>query len=195
MISIFKILGRNMLCENYIILTGAMGAGKSTVIKKLRELNVSCVDEPARQILEEQRLIKGNGVPEADPELFIELMLSRTTYQYKSLARNSGMVFFDRGMPDFIGYADLSNVNNKIYYNASKEYRFNKHVFLFSGWESIYTTDEERKMNFDLANEFGKKIKLIYENCGYITIDVPFGETADRIEFILNKIKDYKIFG
>ncbi len=52
--------------RNYIILTGAMGAGKTTVLKKLKELNYICVDEPARQISEEQRLINRTGFPEAD---------------------------------------------------------------------------------------------------------------------------------
>jgi predicted ATPase len=30
--------------DNYFILTGAMGAGKSTVINALRDLNLICID-------------------------------------------------------------------------------------------------------------------------------------------------------
>jgi predicted ATPase len=44
--------------NNFFILTGAMGAGKSTVLKELRKLKLTCVDEPARQLLAEQRDIK-----------------------------------------------------------------------------------------------------------------------------------------
>ncbi len=170
-----------------------MGAGKSTVLKKLKELNYTCVDEPARQILEEQRLINAAGLPEVDPKLFIELMLSRTTFQYKLLAGKSDLVFFDRGMPDFIGYADLSNIDKETFYNASKAYRFNKHVFMFNGWEEIYTTDEERSMTYDQANKFGKEIRNIYKDCEYIIHDVPFADIDNRIEFIMNKIKNEKI--
>ena len=47
--------------DNYFILTGAMGAGKSTILKKLRKLGLPCIDEPARQILAEQRAISGLG--------------------------------------------------------------------------------------------------------------------------------------
>jgi len=183
-----------MLQENYIILTGAMGAGKSTVLNKLKELNFNCVDEPARQILEEQRLINGAGVPEVDPELFAELMLSRTVFQYKLYKGKSDIVFFDRGMPDFIGYADLLSVDKEVFGNASKVFRFNKNVFMFNGREEIYTTDEERKMNFNQADKFGKYVRNIYEEYEYIIHDVPFADIDTRIKFILNKIKNENMF-
>jgi predicted ATPase len=174
-----------MLKENYFILTGAMGAGKSTVLNKLKELNYKCVDEPAREILSEQRLIEGNGVPETDPELFTELMLSRTVYQYKKHSLNPDIVFFDRAMPDFTGYADLFEINNEVFRNASSEYRFNKNVFMFNGWRRIYKTDDERKMNFEDADKFGIMVKKIYIKSGYIIHEVPFSEVDKRVEFIL----------
>ncbi|MEM7017285.1 MAG: AAA family ATPase, partial [Pseudomonadota bacterium] len=72
--------------HNCFILTGAPGSGKSTLINTLRARGIQCIDEPARQILAEQRLINGEGVPEKkDPGLFIELMLSRTTQAYRSI--------------------------------------------------------------------------------------------------------------
>jgi len=64
--------------QNYFILTGAMGAGKSTILDKFKKLNIKCIDEPARQILAEQRLIQGNGLPETNSNLFTELLLSRS---------------------------------------------------------------------------------------------------------------------
>ena len=178
-----------MYCKNYIILTGAMGAGKSTVLNKLKELNYSCVDEPARQILEEQRRINGNGLPETDPGLFIELMLSRTIFQYKLNTDKCGIVFFDRGIPDLIAYADLGNLSNKVFFNASEEYRFNKNVFMFNGRESIYTTDDERKMTYDQANKFGKEVREIYIHLGYFIYDMPFAGIETQTEFIINKVK------
>lgn len=165
-----------------------MGAGKTSVISRLKDLDHTCVDEPARQILEEQRKIGGNGLPEKDPMLFTELMLSRTIFQYKRYEKFIGPVFFDRAMPDFIAYSDLFNIDDTVFRNAAKEYRFNKTIFFFTGTESIYTTDDERKMSFYQADEFGKNVRKIYQELGYEIHEVPFLDIDLRAKFILKKI-------
>jgi predicted ATPase len=63
--------------RNFFIITGSPGSGKSTILRELKNIAVTVIDEPARQILAEQRSFGGNGVPENDPVLFTELMLSR----------------------------------------------------------------------------------------------------------------------
>jgi len=79
-----------------VILTGAPGSGKSTVIDQLREREFQCVDEPARQILAEQRRINGAGVYDKDPHLFVELLLSRAISEYGRASDADRAVFFDR---------------------------------------------------------------------------------------------------
>ena len=44
-----------------------MGAGKSTVLNSIKEKGILCIEEPAREILKEQRKINGAGVPEINP--------------------------------------------------------------------------------------------------------------------------------
>jgi predicted ATPase len=179
-----------MYKNNYFILTGAMGGGKSTVLELLSMPCVSCVPEPARQILYEQRLISSNGVPEKDPNLFNRLMLSRATKFYMdNLSEKTGICIFDRGIPDLIAYAELFRIDAKIYRNAAKEYRYNKNVFFFKGWEEIYTTDDERKMPYRQANEFGERTIEIYEELEYKIIEVPLISSEERAAFILNKIR------
>ncbi|MDQ3020366.1 MAG: AAA family ATPase [Bacteroidota bacterium] len=174
--------------NNYFILSGAMGGGKSTILKQLREKGYLCIDEPARQILEEQRSIEGEGVPEKNPELFVQLMLSRSINQYKINSKYNDVVFFDRGIPDLIAHADLSNTSRKVYINASKVYLYNKNVFMFKGWKEIYTTDDERKMDFDSAKKFGVSVSDIYKELGYNIIDVPFISVEKRVEYIIDLI-------
>ena len=144
-----------LIKSNYFILTGAMGAGKSTIIKHLREKDYLCTDEPARQIIEEQRSIDGEGIYDRNPELFNQLMLSRSIYQYKSNYNYYGPVIFDRGIPDMIAYAELSKINKDVYMNASRVYLYNKNVFMLNGWKEIYAHDDERKMEFDAAENSG----------------------------------------
>ena len=43
------------------VITGAMGSGKSTVLKLLQSAGLNVIEEPARQILEEQRNIGDEG--------------------------------------------------------------------------------------------------------------------------------------
>ncbi|MBK9332000.1 MAG: AAA family ATPase [Ignavibacteria bacterium] len=178
-----------MIKNNYFILSGAMGGGKSAIIKHLRKKNYICIDEPARRILEEQRSVVGNGVPEKDPELFCQLMLSRSLHQFKSNADYEGPVIFDRGIPDLIAYADLFGIIKNVYMNAAKIYLYNKNVFMFNGIEEIYTTDNERKMDFVAAEKFGFKVNDIYKELGYNVTEVPFLSEEERSEFIINMIE------
>jgi len=178
--------------ENYYVLTGAMGAGKSTVLKALRNLGITCIDEPAREILAEQRSIDGNGVPEKDSQLFTELLLSRSIYQYKQNQDKNDVVIFDRGLPDNIGYAQLFGLNTNAPLNAGKHYQYNNMVLFLPAWEAIYVNDDERKMTYEAAKQFGDNVKNIYQQLGYKVIDVPLVSPLLRAKFIIDMINDIK---
>ncbi|HUX50618.1 MAG TPA: AAA family ATPase [Spirochaetia bacterium] len=170
------------------ILTGAMGAGKSTVLAEIPKIGIECVQEPARQILKEQRSIGGSGVPERDPGIFSELMLSRSMNQYIERETTEKTIILDRGLPDMLGYAELFKLNPTIFANAAQLYRYNPMVFFFEGWEDIYTTDDERRIDFTGANEFGNILYDIYDQLGYTLVTVPKGAVKDRVTFVLEHI-------
>jgi predicted ATPase len=179
-----------MIKNNYFILTGAMGAGKTSVVNEIKKHSYICIDEPARVILKEQREINGKGVPEKNAELFNTLMLERMISEYEINSEINEPVIFDRGIADIIAYSQLLNTNEDTSMEAAKEYRYNKHVFLFNGWNEIYTTDEERIIGFDTANNFGLTLKRIYESLDYEIIEVPFTTIDKRATFIINKINE-----
>lgn len=181
-----------MIKNNYFILTGAMGAGKTTVIDKIREQGYFCIDEPARIILKEQRTTGGVGVPEKNPELFNKFMLERMISEYKNNLERNEVVVFDRGIPDIIAYADLLQSKKEMSENAAEEFRYNKHVFMFNGCEEIYTNDDERKVDFQTANNFGTSLRKIYKDLNYIIIDVPLLPIEERAGFIINTINSFK---
>jgi predicted ATPase len=174
--------------NNYFILTGAMGAGKSTILKALIDLKYECIEEPARPIIAEQRSIAGDGIYDRDTKLFIELMLSRSIYQFKQMQSYPGPVIFDRGIPDIIGYANGANLELAHAERAAKKYRYNNFVFFTPGWEEIYQTDDERKMSFEAANQFGNMLRKIYLRLSYKVIDVPFDTPEARAKFIIQAI-------
>jgi predicted ATPase len=174
--------------NNYFVLTGAMGAGKSTILKELTTRKFLCVEEPARPIIAEQRNIDGEGVYEKNPRLFTELMLSRSMFQFQQMQNYKGPIIFDRGIPDNIVYAQALGFDLSHIHNAAKKYRYNNIVFFTPGWREIYRTDEERKMSFEAANQFGNDLKKIYLNLGYQVIDVPLESPEARAKFIIKAI-------
>lgn len=180
-----------MVKNNYFILTGAMGAGKSTVLNQLKN-SFKCIDEPARIILKEERERGGDGVPEKNPERFNELMLMRMLVEYDENLASEEIIIFDRGVPDIIAYSELLNTNSYPSVTSAKKYRYNKFVFMFNGWEKIYTNDDERKIDFNTASHFGEIIKRNYSGFGYKMIDVPFMTVEERVSFILDKINKIK---
>ena len=177
---------------NYHILSGAMGAGKSAVLSKLRDTGIHCVPEPAREILAEQRLIKATGVPEKNAELFSVLMLSRSIHNYHENSDVANAVLFDRGIPDMVAYARLFRLDETSYANAAEEFRYNPKVFYFPAWEEIYTNDSERKMSFEDAEAFGAMARSIYEKLGYHILDVPRVSLDERVQFLLDRIANQR---
>jgi len=163
-----------------------MGSGKSTVLALLKQKGFMTVEEPARPILAEQRSIEGEGVPEKNPELFTQLLLSRAIYQYKIMQSIEGVVIYDRGIPDNIAYAEIFNLDYKPAHLASKLFRYEKNVFILPAWEEIYATDDERKMTFLQAKAFGDNVRKIYEDYGYSIIDVPCVSPEERVQFVID---------
>lgn len=165
-----------------------MGSGKSTVLQLLKHHGFTVVTEPAREILAEQRAIADEGVPEKNPKLFTQLLLSRAIYQYKQMQSSAETIIFDRGIPDNIAYAQLFKLNYLPAHNAAKLYTYDSNVFLFPAWEEIYTTDDERIMSFEAAKKFGDDVRKIYTEYGYNLIDVPCVSPEERLLFIKERI-------
>ena len=171
-----------------IIITGAMGSGKSTVLKLLKAEGLTVVEEPAREILAEQRSIGDEGVPERNPKLFTQLLLSRAIYQYKQMQYGHATVIFDRGIPDNIAYAQLFKLDYLPVHNAARLYPYDSNVFIFPAWEKIYITDDERTMSFAAAKSFGDNVRKIYKENGYTLIEVPCLTPEERVRFIKGRL-------
>jgi len=172
----------------YFLLTGAFGSGKSTLLEHLQSQGIRVVVEPARPILAEQRRIQGDGVPEKDPRLFVELMLTRMLKTYQQSDGLREPIFFDRGLPDLLGYAALFGFDFPQGENAAHLYRYNPRVFFAPAWEKIYCTDDERTLPFSLSCKFGNDLRTIYERLGYTLIDLPCVTVAERADFIFDHL-------
>lgn len=177
-----------MVKDRFFVLTGAFGSGKSTLLEHLQFRGIRGVAEPARPILAQQRSIQGNGLPEKDPRLFVELMFSRMLDTYLGNDASAGPIVFDRGIPDILGYAALFGFDFPPGQNAAHLCRYNPQVFIAPAWEQIYCTDDERTLPFCLASRFGDDVRTIYERFGYTPIDLPCVTVEERAEFVLKRL-------
>ena len=89
-----------------IILTGAPGSGKTAILNALRD-DIRCYDEPARQILAQQRAPGGDGTPEQNASKFVDLLLQRSIANHADPQEHVASALFDRGVPDCIAYAQI----------------------------------------------------------------------------------------
>ncbi|MHA1567351.1 MAG: AAA family ATPase [Alphaproteobacteria bacterium] len=174
--------------ENLTILTGAPGSGKSTVLTLLKERGFACVDEPARQILAEQRRFGGAGVPDRDPRLFTELLLSRHLADYGRMGGRDDLVFFDRGVSDVVEYGKWYGLDVAHMEEAGRCYRYASTVFVMPDWPEIYSQDDERTMTYDEARRFGDGVRRAYQASGYDLVELPRCSAEERVEYILSQL-------
>jgi predicted ATPase len=160
-----------------IVITGAMGSGKSTLLAELRKHGFTVVPEPARIVLAEQRAAGGDGVPERNPQRFCDLMLKRMKCDYDE----HPSAFYDRGIPDLVGYAHLFRLEPP----PVDDRRYDARVFVLRAWREIYATDDERTMTFEMAEAFGEDVRRIYERLGYEIVDVSKDTPGARARFII----------
>ena len=172
-----------------IILTGGPGSGKTSIIEELRSRGFQCIDEVGRKIIQEQLEMGGDALHWGDQIKFRDLMLSRSVEDYLSVEETKKPVFFDRGIPELIGYSYLINqpVSEECKLAAEK-YRYHQNVFIAPPWLEIYQNDAERKQDFQEAIATYEAVKKSYIECGYNVIELPKVDVDGRVTFILEHL-------
>jgi predicted ATPase len=163
--------------------TSPLGFGREPRVCRLRG-ELRCVDEPAREVIAEQRASGGRGTWDQDPSLFVSLLLERSIEKYKA-ARGSGeRVLFDRGIPDCVVYAIRAGADPGPSLTAVDAFRYAPHVLFLEPWSDIYTTDEERIMSFEDTVSFSEALGDVYRRSGYVVVDVPQKPIDARVAFV-----------
>lgn len=172
------------------VITGPPGSGKSSLIEHLIELGFDGVAEPARAVIAEHPVLDGQGIYDRDPKLFIDLMLSRSVRDAVDHSGAERPVFFDRGLPDLIGYAELFEIDAAAARSAARQYRYEDVVFVLPAWPEIYVTDRDRRMSFRDAALFGDMVRDVYRGLGYTIVDVPCGSVSERVAFVVQAVDE-----
>jgi len=175
--------------DNFFILTGGPGSGKTSVLYELRNQGCKCVEEVGRKIIKQQLSTGGDAIPWKDAQAYAELMLEYSINDYVSLEGSEDIYFFDRGIPDTYGYERLVglDVSQSLLY-ALRDYRYNSKVFIFPPWKEVYENDNERKQDFQEAMDTYNMMMSVYVELGYELIIVPITTIQERVNFLLSNV-------
>jgi len=167
-------------------LTGGPGSGKSSHLDALEQAGYSRSAEAGRGVIQDQIAIGGSALPWADKAAFAELMLSWEMRSYHLAERSTGPVFFDRGVPDVVGYLRLSAlpVPDSVD-RAARLFRYNGRVFIAPSWQEIFRQDRERKQTFAEAIRTYEVMVSTYADYGYELIELPRATIEERLRFVL----------
>ncbi|RBL89340.1 AAA family ATPase [Chitinophaga flava] len=178
-----------MTKQNGYVFTGGPGAGKTSVITALQQSGYPVVPESGRQIIQEQMAGGGQALPWVDKVLFRDRMLSTALQDFESVTAGDRPVFFDRGIPDLVGYSRLEQLPvPAALLQYAVQLRYNQRVFIFPPWEEIYQGDTERRQDYATAVATYEAMTAAYTASGYELLVVPKTNIAGRVTFILERL-------
>lgn len=174
-----------------ILLIGGPSSGKTTLINALKAENYICYPEISREVTLKARENGADQLFLTQPLLFSEMLLEGRIEQHNNAKKENGLVFIDRGIPDVVAYMDFIGDNYPAIFTESCEiYKYDM-VFILPPWEEIYESDAERYETYEQAKKINDFLIETYQKYGYNLIEVPKNSVENRIEFILDKIKNY----
>lgn len=175
--------------DRFYVVTGGPGSGKTSLIEALRSLGYYCNVEAGRAVIQDQVAIDGRALPWRDPLHFAELMLSMDMQSYRLAEQCVGPVFFDRGVPDVLGYLQLMHIPAPEHMgNAARVFPYNHVVFIAPPWGEIFRQDEERKQDFDEAIRTYDELLETYQSHNYELVEIPRSSIPERVRFVLRKV-------
>lgn len=174
-----------------IVITGGPGSGKTALINFLEQEGHFVMHEISRDVILEAQKQGIDQLFLENPTLFSEKLLEGRLKQFhEGEACTAPILFYDRGMPDVTAYMDFADVSYpESFSNTCSEFRYDA-IFVLPPWEDIYQQDNERYESFEQAEEIFHFLKKAYEGYGYQVLEVPVGTIKDRVQYILDSLKN-----
>jgi predicted ATPase len=173
--------------ERFVVISGCSGGGKSPLLAELRHRGHAVVEEPGRRIVQDERQRGGSALPWVNPTDFARRALATALTDYDSQGadvRPCGWVFFDRGIID--AAAAIQYLTGECALAAiERTYRYHWRVFLTPPWPELYSTDGERRHDFEAAAGEYARLREVYPSLGYEVYILPKVGISERADYLL----------
>jgi predicted ATPase len=170
----------------HAVFTGAPGAGKTTLLDAAAAAGFKTSPEVARRILQEPG---GMELRAADPLGFAEAMLEAHRREFERHQDHDGLVLFDRGFPDVVGFLEVSGLPvSPAVDRVCRELRYHGPILRAPAWAAIYTQDPERIQDWDGAVASDEAVTKAWRRYGYEPVDLPFVPVEERLEFLRERL-------
>ena len=183
-----KVILYNYICismEKYVI-TGGPCTGKTTMTTAMQNLGFIVTPESARQIIEEEQRKDSGILPWTDFAGFQRLVIRRQIALEERVCAVD-TVFCDRSGVDGVAYCWLGGVAVPDELAAYVKNAKFSGVFLLDRLQ--YKNDDVRMGDEATAGKIHGLIATAYQTHGYDVICVPVLPVEQRVDFIMNKIK------
>jgi predicted ATPase len=169
--------------HRHAVLTGAPGAGKTTLLESAAAAGFQKSHEVARELL---RAPGGMALREADPLGFADAMLEAHLRELAAERDPSRPVVFDRGLPDVVGFLDVSGLSVSARIDAAcRSVRYSGPILRAPAWQDIYRPDSERIQDWAGAVASDEAVTAAWRRYDYTVLDLPFAPVTDRLAFLV----------
>tara|TARA_R110002012_G_scaffold38153_5_gene106575 strand:+ start:8422 stop:8985 length:564 start_codon:yes stop_codon:yes gene_type:complete len=186
------------LGKHKVVITGAPGTGKTSIVNGLESKGFYCFHEIIRDMTSKAKQEGQSEEYISNPLVFVDdalqfnkdLLEARTTHYKRSINLDEVISFFDRGIPDVLAYMDYFGQDYDDFFISNCEnYKYDS-VFIVPPWKEIYVSDNERMETFEEAENIHHSLVKTYSQFGYDPIEVPKDAVPNRIDFILETLKN-----
>lgn len=204
---------KNSRLKKYV-LTGGTSVGKTTIIDLLAKLGHPTFPEFSRIIINRE-LKKEDGIlpwtkpaffqemyakeqvrEELDIEKYLHQMSGENDTYTKSKAKLKDYIFMDRCIVDGVAFCQHAKVSvpHEIESHVQKLRRDGQdyNLIFILGPLDTYHFDEGRILKPEESLSIQAMLEQVYLDYGYKLIAVPFMTPMQRVEFILEKVKEFE---
>ncbi|MEK9614247.1 MAG: ATP-binding protein [Flavobacteriaceae bacterium] len=170
-----------------VVISGAPGAGKTSLIEGLQARGYETFQEYSRTLIEEGKKQGKSNFFLSDPQEFSERIFLGRKAQFEAAHTlekdvKNALVFYDRGIHDIQAYLEAIHQSNSSWENRVRLFQYD-FVFLVEPWEAIYQKDKQRLESFQQAEMYFPFIERIFEK-NHTVVLIPKMSIEDRIEFV-----------
>ncbi len=171
----------------HAVLTGAPGAGKTTLLEAAARAGFATSHEVARALLQ---VPGGMALREIDPLGFADAMLEAHLREYAAMEGVRGPIIFDRGLPDVVGFLDVSGLPVSATIDAAcRRVRYVGPVLRAPAWQDIYRQDSERIQDWAGAVASDAAVTAAWGRYGYEVTALPLARVETRLAILRAKLE------